>query len=162
MSSLEAAKLLKQRFATAVSDPKEFRGEASVLIERSLIVDVCRFLRDDPGLSFDLLSDISGVDFEDQEPRFEVVYHLYSFKNACWLRLKVRVPEDDCTCPSVVSVWRGANWHEREAFDMYGITFEGHPDLRRILMWDRYPYFPLRKEFPLAGKEAPLPDTDLD
>lgn len=162
MSPLDAARLLKQRFADGVSDPKEFRGDVSVILDRTSLVPACQFLRDNPNTSFDMLSDISGVDFQDEEPRFEVVYHLYSFKNACWLRLKVRVSEDDCTCPSVAGVWPGADWHEREAFDMYGITFTGHPDLRRILMWDRYPYHPLRKEFPLAGKDAPLPDDDID
>lgn len=162
MRPLEAANLLQQRFPQVVSDPKEFRGEASVHVDRSAIVEVCRFLRDDPALSFNMLSDLSGVDYQDEEPRFEVVYHLYSFQNACWLRLKVRVSEDDCICPTVTGVWCGADWHEREAFDMYGIRFSDHPDLRRILMWDRYPYHPLRKEFPLAGKEAPLPDEDID
>ncbi len=162
MTSLDAAKQLKQRFAAVVSEPREYRAETSVFVDRASLVDACRFLRDDPSLSFDMLSDLSGVDYQDEEPRFEVVYHLYSHKNACWLRLKVRVSEDDCVCPSVIDVWRGADWHEREAYDMFGIRFEGHPDLRRILMWERYPYHPLRKEFPLAGKEAPLPDTDLD
>jgi NADH-quinone oxidoreductase subunit C len=162
MTPLEAAQALKQRFGDAISDAKEFRGEASVFVEKNAIVDACRFLRDDSRLSFEMISDISGVDWQDEEPRFEVVYHLYSYKNACWLRLKVRVSEDECECPSVVSVWPGADWHEREAFDMYGIIFTGHPDLRRILMWDRYPYHPLRKEFPLAGQDAPLPDEDID
>ncbi|MSR65159.1 MAG: NADH-quinone oxidoreductase subunit C [Verrucomicrobiae bacterium] len=162
MTSLDSAKLLRSRFTEAISEPNEFRGDASVFVERSAIVDVCRFLRDDPTLSFDMLTDICGVDYQDQEPRFEIVYHLYSYKNACWLRLKVRITEDDCACPSVTGIWRGANWHEREAYDMYGIIFTGHPDLRRILMWDRYPFHPLRKEFPLAGKEAPLPDDDID
>jgi NADH-quinone oxidoreductase subunit C len=162
MSPLDAANLLRERFAEAVSDPKQFRGETSLFVDRNAIVKVSEFLHDDPPLSFAMLSDISGVDYQDEEPRFQVVYHLYSFKNSCWLRLKVRVPEDDCTCPSVVSIWPGADWHEREAFDMFGIRFKGHPDLRRILMWDRYPFHPLRKEFPLAGKEAPLPDTDID
>ena len=162
MTALDAAHALKQRFGDAVSEPKEFRGEAGVLVGRESIVEVCRFLRDDPGMSFDMLSDLCGADYQDEEPRFEVVYHLYSFRNACWLRLKVRVSEDDCVCPSVTGVWKGADWHEREAYDMLGIRFSGHPDLRRILMWDCYPYHPLRKEFPLAGKEAPLPDEDID
>lgn len=162
MTSLEAAQLLHHRYPTAVSSPEEFRGEATVRVERDTLLDVCRFLRDEPSLAFVFLSDLSGVDYETEHPRFEVVYTLYSFVNACWLRLKVRVPEEDCVCPSVTGLWLGANWHEREAYDMFGIRFEGHPDLRRILMWDRYPYHPLRKDFPLAGKEAPLPDTDLD
>jgi len=162
MTPLEAASVLRERFGEAVSQPSEFREELTVRVERDAIVSVCRFLRDDPVASFDVLSDVSGVDYQDEEPRFEVVYHLYSYKNACWLRLKVRVPEDDCICPTVTSVWPGADWHEREAFDMYGIAFRGHPNLRRILMWDRYPYYPLRKEFPLAGKDAPLPDEDID
>src|ERR1041385_5997569 len=136
MNSLDAARTLKQQFSNVVSDPKEFRGDAAVFVERDALLEVCRFLHDDKTLSFDMLSDLSGVDYQDQEPRFEAVYHLYSYRNACWLRLKVRISEDDCVCQSVTGVWRGADWHEREAFDMYGIRFTGHPDLRRILMWD--------------------------
>ena len=93
------------------------------------------------------------------EPRFEVVYELYQFERGEYLRLRVRVSEDELTVPSVSKVWATADWHEREAYDMFGIVFAGHPDLRRILMWDGYPYFPLRKDFPLAGKPSDVPDV---
>ena len=94
-----------------------------------------------------------------EDPRFEVVYELYQMEKGEWLRLKVRVSEDHLELPSVTNVWATADWHEREAFDMYGLRFEGHPDLRRILMWDGYPFHPLRKDFPLAGKSSAMPDV---
>jgi NADH-quinone oxidoreductase subunit C len=88
-----------------------------------------------------------------------VVYHLYGLGHRCHLRLKTDVSEEKSELPTVASVWRGADWHEREIYDMMGIRFRGHPDLRRILMWDGYPYFPLRKDFPLAGKPSEMPDV---
>jgi NADH-quinone oxidoreductase subunit C len=102
------------------------------------------------------------VDNYGGEPRYEVDYLLYSLAHRCYLRLKVAVSEDHLVVDSVTSVWRGADWHEREAFDMFGIRFRGHPNLQRILMWDGYPYHPLRKDFPLAGLPAELPETTVD
>lgn len=157
MIALDVAKRLKKKFGDATSEPREFRGEVSVEVPRERILEVCRFLKTNHDLAFDYLVDISGVDNFGDEPRFEVVYHLYSYKNATTLRLRTRLPENDPTIASVTSVWRAADWHEREAFDMFGIQFTGHPDLRRILMWDGYPYFPLRKDFPLAGKPSEMP-----
>jgi NADH-quinone oxidoreductase subunit C len=118
---------------------------------------VCRFLKGDLDLRYDLLMDMAGVDYLGREPRFEVVYHLYSVPHNCRLRLKVRVSESDPIVPSVTSVWSTANWHEREAFDMLGIRFTDHPDLRRIYMPDDYPGHPLRKDFPALG-----PDVEVD
>ena len=92
-------------------------------------------------------------------PRFEVVYELYGMSHHTYLRLKIAVDEEVCEVPSVTSLWRTADWHEREVYDMMGIRFTNHPDLRRILMWEGYPYFPLRKDFPLEGKPTDLPDT---
>src|SRR5213075_1149179 len=109
--------------------------------------EVAKFCRDD--LSFDYLLDISSVDNFGTEPRFEVVYELYSMTLAVHLRLKLRVPEDDPTVDTVSDIWPTANWHEREVYDMMGIKFNGHPDLRRILMWESYPFFSLRNNFPL-------------
>ena len=103
--------------------------------------------------------DLSGADHLGEDPRFEVVYELYSLANGEWLRLKVRLSEDSLEIPTVTNVWATADWHEREAFDMYGIRFHGHPDLRRILMWDGYPFHPLRKDFPLGGKPSEMPDV---
>jgi NADH-quinone oxidoreductase subunit C len=122
---------------------------------------VLKFLRD--GSGYDLLADLTAIDWaEGASPRFTVVYHLFSTARHGYLRIAVNCASDtEPTAPSVAGLWPGANWHERECFDMFGIKFEGHPDLRRILMWDSYPYFPLRKEFPLAGIETPLPDAEI-
>ena len=135
----------------------EFRGETSLTVESAKIAEVCLFCRDTLGFNF--LSDLSGVDHLGEDPRFEVVYELYQMEKGEWLRLKTRVSEDHLELPSVTGVWATADWHEREAFDMYGLRFSGHPDLRRILMWDGYPFHPLRKDFPLGGKPSAMPDV---
>lgn len=124
------------------------------------LIAVARYLRDE--LKYDLLADISGVDWKDADPRFSVVYHLLSTTHHGYVRLVTDCPDsENPRVPSVVSLWPAANWHEREAFDMFGIRFSEHPDLRRILMWDEYPYFPLRKDFPLAGIETEFPDMEV-
>ena len=116
-------------------------------------------LRDEHG--YDLLSDVTAIDHFEASPRYEVVYHLFSTEQHKWVRIATPCAGDEePVCPSVVSLWPGANWHERETYDMFGIRFEGHPDLRRILMWDGYPWYPLRKEFPLAGHEVELPSAE--
>lgn len=132
-------------------------GEVTLAVDREAIVEICRFAKEQ--LGYTLLLDISGVDNFGTDPRFEVVYELYQFERGDHLRLKVQAPEDDARVPSVTGIWPAADWHEREAYDMYGITFDGHPDLRRILMWDGYPFFPLRKDFPLAGRASEMPDV---
>jgi NADH-quinone oxidoreductase subunit C len=121
------------------------------------LLETVRFLRDAQG--FDLLADLCGIDWKDRTPRFGVVIHLLSTTHKEYVRLHVGAVHD--AVPSVSSLHPGANWHEREAFDMFGIRFDGHPDPRRILMWDAYPYHPLRKDFPLAGIEVPLPAADV-
>jgi len=125
------------------------------------VVAVLAHLRDHAGLNF--LVDLTAIDNgEDALPRFTVVYHLFSTTHLNYVRIAMACPGGaDATAPSITSLWPGANWHEREAFDMFGIRFEGHPDLRRILMWDGYPHHPLRKEFPLAGIETTLPDLEV-
>jgi len=135
----------------------EFRGETTLSVQREEIEALCRFCKEELGFSY--LLDISSVDNFGEEPRFEVVYELYQFARGEHIRLKLDVSEDDLTVPSVAGIWRTANWHEREVYDMMGIRFAGHPDLRRILMWEGYPYFPLRKDFPLAGKPSEMPDV---
>lgn len=151
---------LKERFVDAMLEVSEAHGELTLVVEREQIVDICRYLKDDPGLRFNLLMDIAGVDYLGREPRFEVVYHLYSIPHNRRLRLKVRVPEHDLVVPSVTAVWNTANWHEREAFDMLGIRFSDHPDLRRIYMPDDYPGHPLRKDFPILGPDAEVGPRD--
>jgi NADH-quinone oxidoreductase subunit C len=134
-----------------------FRDETSLTVQRSQIHEIARVCKEK--LGFNYLLDISGVDHFGEEPRFEVVYELYRFEGGDYLRLKLRVSEDDLSVPTVSDVWATADWHERETYDMYGIKFSGHPDLRRILMWEGYPYFPLRKDFPLGGRSTEMPDV---
>ena len=126
------------------------------LADAGRIAEVCAFARHD--LACDYLVDITGVDNYGEDPRFTVVYELYGYGHHCHLRLKTDVSEEKSELPTVTSVWRTADWHEREIYDLMGIRFRGHPDLRRILMWEGYPYFPLRKDFPLAGKPSEMPD----
>lgn len=134
----------------------EFRGETTLVVEREKIVEVAEAAK---RLGFDTLTDLSSVDNFGDEPRFELVYELYSLTNNHYLRIKTAISEDDLDVPTVINVWRTADWHEREVYDMMGIRFTGHPDLRRILMWEGYPYFPLRKDFPLAGRPSDMPDV---
>jgi len=140
-----------------IRDRTEFRGETTFVIDARDLREVAKFCRDE--LSFDYLLDISSVDHFGNEPRFEMVYELYSMTLSVHLRLKVKVSEDNPVVDTVSDIWPTANWHEREVWDMMGLRFNGHPDLRRILMWEGYPYFPLRKEFPLEGKPSDMPDV---
>jgi NADH-quinone oxidoreductase subunit C len=145
----------------------------TVYLPAGRLVEVCAFLRDDPGLSFAMLACVSGVDLLPSEPRFEVVYHLLSITHNARFVLKVQVPEADPHVPTVYGVWPTANWHEREAYDFYGILFDGHPDLTRILLPDDWEGWPLRKDSPLGyqevafthntpGRTVPAPDlTEL-
>ncbi len=158
MSAKQLAKKLKQQFEEIVSEPAEFRGELTLEVsDASQIAEVCRFAKE--AMGFDFLVDLTTIDNDDNAPRWTAVYHMYGYGHGCHLRLKTSVSEEVSELPSVSTVWRTANWHEREAYDMMGIRFAGHPDLRRILMWEGYPYFPLRKDFPLAGKPSEVPDV---
>ena len=158
MDSLELAHQLRNRFGNAVSQPSQFRDEVTLVVaDCDKIADVCAFAKKE--LGFDFLKDVSSIDNYGSDPRWTVVYHLYGYGHRCHLRLKTDVSEAKSELPTVTGVWRGADWHEREVYDMMGIRFCGHPDLRRILMWDGYPYFPLRKDFPLAGKESAVPEV---
>jgi NADH-quinone oxidoreductase subunit C len=158
VTALELAQKLKVRFGDLASEPAEFRGELTVhLADAERIAEVCAFAKQ--SLGFDYLVDISSVDNYGSDPRWTVVYELYGYGHHSHLRLKTDVSEEKSELPTVTTVWRGADWHEREIYDMMGVRFRGHPDLRRILMWDGYPYFPLRKDFPLAGKPSELPEV---
>ena len=158
MSALDLAKQLKTKFGDVLSEPAEFRGEITIqLANAERIAEVCEFARKE--LGFDYLVDISSLDNYGEDPRWTVVYHLRSLANGCELRLKTGVSEEKSELPTITGVWRTADWHEREIYDMMGIRFRGHPDLRRILMWEGYPYFPLRKDFPLAGKPTQIPEV---
>ncbi len=157
MTSLDLAKKLQARFGDLLPERTEFRGELSmVLTDAEAIVEVCAFAKKE--LGFDFLTDISSVDNYGEDPRWTIVYELYGITHGQYLRLKTNVSEEKSELPTVTGVWRTADWHEREIYDMMGVRFHGHPDLRRIIMWDGYPYFPLRKDFPLGGKPTELPD----
>ncbi len=157
-TALEFAGRLKEKFGELVSPPVEFRGEVSVQVfDADRVAEVCAFARTE--LGFDYLLDLSSVDNYGTDPRWTVVYELSAIGHGAHLRLRTDVSEEKSELPTVSGVWPTADWHEREAYDMMGIRFKGHPDLRRILMWEGYPYFPLRKDFPLAGKATDLPEV---
>ncbi len=142
---------LKNWDPQAVAEVIEFRGETTVVVPREHLHRAAEFLSGDPELRFNFLSDITALDRFPLEPRFELNYQLLSLDRRERLRLKVRVSGKDPTVPSVTTVWPGANWHEREAFDLFGVRFDGHPDLRRILMPDDWEGHPLRKDYPVEG-----------
>jgi NADH-quinone oxidoreductase subunit C len=155
MSALEFANKIKAKFGDLISEPAEFRGEVEIkLADPEKIFDVCLYAK---SIGLDYLVDICSLDNYGNDPRWTVVYHLRAIVNGVEIRLKTDVSEEKSELPSVIGVWRTANWHEREIYDLMGIRFSGHPDLRRILMWEGYPYHPLRKDFPLAGKPTDLP-----
>jgi NADH-quinone oxidoreductase subunit C len=145
---------LKMRFPDVIEDAREFRGEFTVRVKPEALVEMCAFLRDDPDCAFDFLSDVCGVDYWPEEPRFSVNYHLTSTRFRQQLRLKVCVTGPEPRVPSVTPVWPGANWFERETFDLFGVTFDGHPDLRRILLPQDFHGHPLRRDAPLVQEQV--------
>jgi NADH-quinone oxidoreductase subunit C len=146
-----------ESFSKQIQQKTEFRGETTYTIAAGDLREIAASCRDK--LSFDYLIDITSIDNFGEDPRFEIVYHLYSMPHAVHLRLKLKVPEEAGAVDTVSDIWPTANWHEREIYDMMGIKFNGHPDLRRILMWDGYPFYPLRKDFPLEGLPSEIPDV---
>jgi len=153
-SSSPAAAVLQAEHPEWISGVVEAFGETTLVVPREHIADVCSFLKTAPALEFNFLSDLCGFDRgPEEEPRFEVNYHLFSTTNFHRVRLKVVVNEDDAHVPSVTGVWRTANWHERETYDLFGVIFDNHPDLRRILLPDDWQGHALRKDFPLRGYE---------
>jgi NADH-quinone oxidoreductase subunit C len=159
MNAAELTSALGQRFPAVTARASGDHPAFNVPTES--LIDVLRFLRDECG--HDLLSDVSGIDWgTEANPRFGVVYHILSTTAHDYVRVvSACSPTEPPAIPSATAIWPAADWHEREAYDMFGIRFEGHPDLRRILMWESYPYHPLRKDFPLAGIETPLPDDEI-
>ncbi len=146
------AALIRTKFANTVEEVVEAIGEITIVAKRDGLVELMTWLRDEPGLKFDFLSDIGGVDLgEFASPRFAVAYQLYSLAHNHRLRVKVFLAEDDAHLPTMWNVWKAANWLEREIYDMFGVIFDGHPDLRRILMPSDYEGHPLRKDFPIKG-----------
>jgi NADH-quinone oxidoreductase subunit C len=149
--SKQVVEKLKEKFGALVLGDVEHRGETTITVERSEIVEICTFLRDDCGYNF--LSDLCGVDYLGRTPRFEVVYNMYNLTAKVRLRVKVLVEEQNPSVDTVSGVWSTANWHEREAWDLMGISFNNHPDLRRILMPADWVGYPLRKDYPLQGPD---------
>jgi NADH-quinone oxidoreductase subunit C len=157
MSKLALDRLV-EKFPEAVASTHSSHGDDTAIVLASRLVDICRFLRDDEVTSFELLSDVTAVDYLGiKEPRFEVVYHLYSVSKNHRLRLKVEVEEEDPVVPSVIHLWKTAVWEEREVWDLYGINFDGHPDLRRVLLYPQFQGHPLRKDYPLEGRQPLIP-----
>jgi len=142
---------IKEKFPQAMEEVVCFRDEYTIRVKKGHLLEVARFLKVEPEYRFNFLSDLCGVDYPEGEHHFEVVYHLYSMEHRYRLRMKVSLLTSDLNIPSVVSVWKTANWHERECYDLLGINFSGHPDLRRILTPDGFKDYPLRKDFPLRG-----------
>ena len=154
MEPLEIAERLKEKFFSDIVGITQFRDQVFVSVRKNRILDICRHLHDSPEFMMDYLADLCGADYGERTDRFEVVYVLYSIKYNHRIIIKALIPENDLSIESVVPIWKGANWHEREACDMYGIVFNNHPDLRRILMPENWEGFPLRKDYPLKGKEG--------
>lgn len=147
---------LKKEFGEAVDSIDSKDGLDCFVVESKKIIDVLKFLKENPECPFDLFLDLCGVDYLGSEPRFEVVYHLYSLSKKKRIRLRVRVFGEPPSLPSALSVYPIADWFEREAWDMFGIRFEGHPNLKRLLMWEGFEGHPLRKDYPI-GKRQPIP-----
>lgn len=148
---------LKEKFSSVDFEVSDYKDELTIKFDKKFIVDVCSFLKSDAELEFIICSDITAVDWAIRKNRFTVVYNIFSIKHNFRLRLKADVDEADCQIDTVSSVWRAANWQERETYDMYGIKFNNHPDLRRMYMPEEFEYHPLRKEFPLMGIPGSLP-----
>ena len=145
-----AVQRLREAMPQAIEAVGSYRDQVTIRVFKEHLVEACRFLHDTPGLEFDFLTDLTAVDYPARPKRFDVVLHLNSMAQNHMLRVKTAVAEGE-PCPSVTSVWKAANWEEREAYDMFGIVFEGHPDLRRILLPEDWEGYPLRKDYPLAG-----------
>ncbi|MEK6565905.1 MAG: NADH-quinone oxidoreductase subunit C [Bacteroidota bacterium] len=157
MNNQSVVAALQSRFPNVPFEATEFREELTVVLPKENIVSVCRFLKEDPELGFSLLADLCGIDMNTPARRFGVIYNLYSLSNKFRIRLKTFTEENEPSVPTVTGVWSTANWHERETYDMFGIMFQGHLDLRRMYLPDEFEHYPLRKDFPLMGIPGSLP-----
>jgi NADH-quinone oxidoreductase subunit C len=144
---------IQERFPGDVLGWHAFRGDDTVTLRREAVVDVCRFLKHEPDLAYNLFIDLTVVDHLPREPRFEVVIHLYSIPHKHRVRLKVGLEEADPVMDTLTVVWKGTDWFEREAWDLYGVTFRGHPDLRRVLLYEEFKGHPLRKDYPIDQRQ---------
>jgi NADH-quinone oxidoreductase subunit C len=156
MAAADDVTKLREAFGDHILETIEFRGEQTVVTSLGTLHDVLAKCQKEFG--YEMVLDISSLDHFGEDPRFEIVYEIATVDDSKHLRVKAKVAEDE-SVPSAAGIWAGADWHEREVYDMMGIPFSGHPDLRRILMWEGYPFFPLRKDFPLAGRPSDMPDV---
>jgi NADH-quinone oxidoreductase subunit C len=153
--------VLKAKFPEHVESFHSFRGDDTVVLKREGLKEICKFLRDDPAQQFNLLTDLTCVDFPKKEKRLEVVYHLYSIPHNVRIRLKVPVSEGSPAVDTVSDLWKVANWLEREVWDMFGIVFKGHPDPRRILLYEEFEGHPLRKDYHPLKEQPRIPLRDV-
>jgi NADH-quinone oxidoreductase subunit C len=150
---------LNARFSESIVETHAYRGDETAVVRKEELFEICNFLRDDKELLYNFMMDLTAVDYLGREPRFEVVYHLYSLSYNRRFRIKTRVSESECSVASIVSIWPSANWFEREAYDLYGIIFNGHPELRRILLYEDFQGHPLRKDYPIKKRQPQIGPT---
>jgi NADH-quinone oxidoreductase subunit C len=146
-------KKLTEKFPDSIIETHSFRNDDTAVVKKEDVIKVFSFLRDDPELLYNFMMDLTAVDYLGKDPRFEVVYHLYSLKHNTRVRIKARVSESDCSIDSIISLWISADWFEREAYDLYGIHFQGHPNLKRLLLYDEFKGHPLRKDYPIKQRQ---------
>jgi NADH-quinone oxidoreductase subunit C len=151
---------LKTRFSNELLSAEQAHGEETIVVSRDRAPEILRALREDPKFGFEMLSDLTAVDWPERTPRFQVVYNLFSLRLKHRLRVKVEVPEQDPWVHSAYEIWKSADWLERECYDMFGIDFKGHPDLRRILLYDSFQGYPLRKDYPVAKRQPIVEEVD--
>ncbi|MFM7203958.1 MAG: NADH-quinone oxidoreductase subunit C [Myxococcota bacterium] len=161
MTGSEIRQRVREQFPDAVLEEHDFRGDDTLVMKREMLHEVLAFLRDDPQLKFDLLMALCGADYLplQRQPRFELVYHLFSVPFKKRLRVRFPIEEENLIVPSVVDLWVTADWHEREAFDMFGFKFKGHPNLRRILTHEDFEGHPLRKDYPVNRRTTVMPSV---
>lgn len=153
---------LQSKFPDAITDAYQgVGGDDCAFVRRERIAEVCRYLKDDPALDFKMAPYITCVDYLGVDPRFEIIYQLVSTAKNHRVRLRVKVSESDCRVPTVTAIWRGADWFERYCFDLYGVTFDGHPDMRRLFMYEEFVGHPLRKDYPLKGRQPLTPEREI-
>ena len=159
--SVAALQRIAERFPDAVVQGYTLHGDETLVIDAAHLIEVARFCKDDPALDFKLPVSVTCVDYIDEKPRFELVYTLYSITKKHRIRLKVRVPEEEPEVPTTRDVWRGMDWWERYCWDMYGIRFSGRGPMRRLWMYEEFEGHPLRKDYPLRGRQPLIPEADI-
>jgi NADH-quinone oxidoreductase subunit C len=153
---------LGEKFGSSILGSHSYRGDETIIVQRDALLELSRCLKTDRRLDFDFLADITAVDYlGKKQPRFEAVYHFVSLRTHLRLRVKVPVPEEEPEVDSLTPLWRGADWLEREVWDMFGIRFRGHPDLRRILLYEEFRGYPLRKDYPVNQRQPLIPERPL-